>query len=230
MREIVFADAQTAADAACSQVLAALSASLEQSPRASLIVSGGKTPQMLFERLSRADLDWGRVSVALADERWVSPMDPASNERFVRQYLLTHRAAAASFVAMKNTHSSPARGAAEAWSSYQALPRPFAMVLLGMGNDGHTASLFPNNSDLPQALDADAPPDTVAMRAPASPRERVSLNLSALLETRQIIIQGTGDSKRATLERALAPGPATDMPVRAVLRQTRVPVSWYWSP
>jgi len=99
-----------------------------------------------------------------------------------------------------------------------------------MGEDGHVASLFPDSPALALALDLTQPPGCVAMTAPAPPRERISLNLRALLDSRRIALLIAGDSKWATYERARRRGPAGDMPVRALLQQQNVPIAIYWSP
>jgi 6-phosphogluconolactonase len=99
-----------------------------------------------------------------------------------------------------------------------------------MGDDGHTASLFPGSPNLPSAIDPSAAAGCVGMRAPVAPRPRLSLNLSALLDSRRIILAINGDAKWRTYLAAIAPGPVPDMPVRAVLRQTRTPVEVMWSP
>jgi 6-phosphogluconolactonase len=104
------------------------------------------------------------------------------------------------------------------------------MVVLGMGDDGHTASLFPHSPNLPGALDMSAPAGCVAMWAPVTPQPRMSLNLAALLDTRQIVILLNGAAKWRTYVSASSPGPASDMPIRAVLRQTRTPVEVMWAP
>lgn len=225
-----FADAAAMADALSAVVIARLEAALAARGCASLIVSGGKTPRAMFEHLAMKDIDWSSVSIALADERWVPLEDPASNERFVREHLLRGAAAAARFVSMKNAAPSAALGAAEAWSAYALLSRPFDCVLLGMGDDGHTASLFPANSNLEAALDAAGAPSCVAMRAPSTPYERLTLNLAALIDARDIFVSSTGEAKWEVYQSALRQGSALNLPVRAVLRQQKAPVGFYWSP
>ena len=197
---------------------------------ASLVVSGGRTPAKLFEQLRTQPLDWSRVCVALADERWVEPSDANSNEKLVRDTLLRDKAAAARFAGLKNAAPSPDLGAVSAWETFARVPRPFDMTLLGMGDDGHTASLFPGSPNLRSALNPAAAAGCVGMWAPDAPQPRLSLNLSALLDSRRIAILISGEAKWRTFEAASGAGAVEDMPVRAVLRQQRTPVEVLWAP
>ncbi len=217
-------------EALAGRIAADLSAALAARGGASLVVSGGRSPAPLFERLSGITIDWSRVHIALADERWVPATDAASNERLVRETLLTGHAAAARFTPLKNGAATAAGGARDAWQALAGIPRPFDQVLLGMGDDGHTASLFPDSPNLERALDAAAAPACVDMRAPTAPAERLSLNLAALLDSRRIVILITGDSKWRTYHEASGAGAVQKMPVRAVLRQQRTPVDVVWAP
>ena len=198
--------------------------------RAGLLVSGGHSPAGLFEQLRTQPLDWSRVSIALVDERWVEPTDPGSNERMVREALLRDRAAAARFFGLKNSAPSPDLGAAAAWSASAHIPRPVDVAVLGMGDDGHTASLFPGSPNLTRALDPEAPEGYIGMRSPSAPHARLSLNLRALLDSRRILLHILGEAKLRTFDAASGPGPVEQMPVRAVLRQDRVPVDVVWAP
>jgi 6-phosphogluconolactonase len=225
-----YADTDTLSRELAMQIAANLGLALGARGLASLVVSGGRSPVRLFEILRTQPLDWGRVCVALADERWVRPEDAASNERLVRDVLLKDRAASARFHGLKNGAPTPDLGAVSAWETFARVPRPFDAVILGMGDDGHTASLFPGSPNLPGALNASAAAGCVGMRSPVPPHPRLSLNLTALLDSRRIVVLITGESKLRTLAAACAPGPVEDMPVRAVLRQTRTPVDVMWSP
>jgi 6-phosphogluconolactonase len=211
-------------------IAADLKAAIATRGQASLVVSGGRSPVKLFESLRAQLIDWSRVCVALVDERWVATSDPASNERLVREELLQGPAAAARFTGLKNGSPTPEEGAAAAWRAFDGIPRPFDAVLLGMGDDGHTASLFPHSPNLAAALDLAAAPACVGMRAPSAPEQRMSLNLAALLDSRRIVILITGESKWHTYIAASGDGPTELMPVRAVLRQKRTPVEVIWSP
>jgi 6-phosphogluconolactonase len=225
-----FEDPERLADALSERLVDRLRAGIAARGTATLIVSGGRTPLPLFERLAVTDLGWSQVQIGLADERWVGPEDPGSNERFVREHLLHGHAAAAAFTGLKNEAATAARGATAAWRAIAKLSRPFDVVLLGMGDDGHTASLFPDNPNLAKALDADAAPGCVATRAPVAPQERLTLNCAALLDAREIIVSSAGEAKWQVYESALGEGPAQEMPIRAIFRQRRTPVEFFWAP
>src|SRR5580700_1443467 len=225
-----YADLDTVSRELALQIAAALTAAIAARGLASLVVSGGRSPVTLFEILRTQPLDWSRVCIALADERWVDVKDAASNERLVRDLLLKDRAASARFLGLKNGAPTPDLGAVSAWETFARVPRPFDAVILGMGDDGHTASLFPGSPNLPSALNPAAAAGCVGMWSPAPPKARLSLNLSALLDSRRITVLITGESKRRTLDTAHDPGPEQEMPIRAVLRQSRTPVDVMWSP
>jgi 6-phosphogluconolactonase len=225
-----FVDGEALSQALCDQLAAAIRTALSARGLASLVVSGGKSPRRLFELLSTAELDWSRVCVALADERWVDSSDPGSNEKLVRDALLQGPAAAARFIGLKNKAPTPDLGAVAAWETFARVPRPFDAVVLGMGDDGHTASLFPRSPNLAGALNASAVAGCVGMWSPVAPHPRLSLNLSALLDSRRIVLLLNGAAKWTVYEAACAEGPVQDMPIRAVLRQRRTPVEVMWSP
>ena len=200
---------------------------------ASAVVSGGTTPGPFYDRLSNLTAPWDRVVVTLADERWVQAEDDRSNARLVRARLVRNRAANARFVGLKTADVEPEQAEAAVDGVIRGLPRPFDLVLLGMGEDGHTASLFPHAPGLAAALDVNDPALARAMR-PAAPdgaiTPRMTLSLRALLDSRRIVILFTGQAKFLTWRWAMNPGAVEEMPVRAVLRQTSVPVEIWWAP
>ena len=224
------ADAYAAAHALAAQIIEALRDGLQQRGAGSLAVPGGRTPLPLFLALRNAELDWSRVAITLTDERWVPESDPGSNAALVRRELLRHRAAAASFHSMYDGHQDAGSAAAGVWNALQAMPRPFDAVVLGMGEDGHFASLFPGNASLESALEPHASPGCVAMRAPVAPHERISLNLAALLQTRRLFLFVTGEAKRNLLLQAARGGERRCWPVSALLAQRHPMPEVFWSP
>lgn len=225
-----FPDAGGLVNALAGELSVDLREAIDARGVASFAVSGGRTPLALFKQLADERLPWNKVWVTLVDERWVDVNDAASNEGMLRQSLLQSQAAAAHFVGLKNAAATPQEGCEWCWRSLSKLPRPFDVVLLGMGDDGHTASLFPGSPGLSQSLDTTMPPNCVAMQAPVTPQPRMSLNLSALLDSRRIVLLLQGETKWAVYQRARAIGLAEEMPIRAVLQQQSVPVDVFWSP
>jgi 6-phosphogluconolactonase len=225
-----FVSAHALESQVANDIAAQLARAIAARGRAGLLVSGGHSPAGLFEQLRRQALDWSRVSIALVDERWVDPTDPGSNERMVREALLRDGAAAARFVGLKNPAPTPDLGAAAAWNASAHIPRPVDVTVLGMGDDGHTASLFPGSPNLERALDLESPEGYVGMSSPSAPHARLSLNLRALLDSRRIFIFLLGAAKLNAYTVASGVGPVEEMPVRAVLRQERVPVEVVWAP
>ena len=215
-----FDDGATLAAAATGAVVAALEAGLRAHGSASLAATGGRSPGPIYDALSVIPLDWARVHVTLTDERWVDPTSPDSNERLVRERLLQGRAADARFIGLHGHDATPEAAAAHATAQVAALPALDA-VLLGMGEDGHVASLFPGSPALDLGLDPKAPaciavPQGQGGSAPA--QARLSLTIRPLTNAAQVLILISGDEKRRVMERALAGGDPRQLPVCAVLQ------------
>jgi len=197
-----------------------LQSGIEKRGRAALAVSGGRTPEHLFPALASKHLAWDNVSITLTDERWVDSLHADSNEGLTRRLLLQGPASKARFVGLKTNHESPFDGLEDSETGLATLDWPLDVVFLGMGEDGHIASLFPGAGDWMEATDRAFP-----VAATASRQARMSLTPGALLDSRQIFLIITGPAKRATYEAALQPGPLGDLPVRLILHQDRVPLS-----
>ena len=226
-----FSDCQALAIALAERVATRLREAIEARGRALLAVSGGSTPKHFFERLSHAPLDWSRVQVTLVDERWVPESSERSNARLVKSLLLRDAAAAAQFVPLHQDAATPEDGLAALNASLDALAPPFDVVVLGMGEDGHTASFFPGGDQLAAALNPSGTDRVIPMRAAGAGEPRITFTLPALLDARALFLHIEGDAKRRVLADAqLGLGAGRDYPVRAVLAQTRVPVSVYWCP
>lgn len=192
---------------------------LRREGRASLCVPGGTTPGPIFDTLSGVDIDWSAVSVFLNDERWVDESSPRSNTRLLRDRLLRGRAAAARLVPLYAPAATP-EDRLEELAEGLAPHLPISVLLLGMGADMHTASLFPGADRLAEALAPDAPV-LMALRAEAAGEPRVTLTAPVLQGAMHIHILITGAEKRAALDRALTLTPI-EAPVRAVLDNATV--------
>ncbi len=214
---------------------ATLQAALTSRNTASILVSGGSTPEPLYNSLAHTSLAWEQITVALVDERWVDANHTASNERFVRRALLHDVAAQATFIGMKNAANSAQAAVKDINRRYEAVPSPFDLMILGMGPDGHTASLFPDAEGLSHALDANKKDNCSAITAHQSAvtgehTERMTLTLHGIMQARQIVLLITGDEKLEIYQQALHTDAHRAMPVSAVLQQQRVPVAVYWAP
>lgn len=202
-----------------SHLAGELETALSHSDRVSFAVPGGSTPGPVFDELCAADIDWSRVDVLLTDERQVPPDHERSNERLVRERLLTSRAAAARFVRLV-----PEGDDATAEIARLEELLPLDVMVLGMGADMHTASLFPGSPDLPAALDRHAPP---LMRVAASEglEPRITLTAPVLSGAISSHVLIRGDDKKAALEQARGAKPL-DAPVVIVLGQADI----HWAP
>lgn len=192
---------------------------LRREGRASLSVPGGTTPGPIFDTLSGVDIDWSKVAVFLNDERWVGEDSPRSNTRLLRERLLRGKAAAAQLIPLYAEAATPEERLEDLAEGLRP-HLPISVLLLGMGADMHTASLFPGADRLTDALAADAP-ILLPMRAEAAGEPRITLTAPVLKGAMNIHILITGQEKRDALERALTLSPE-EAPVRAVLDNATV--------
>lgn len=220
-------DVARSAEQLAENVADALQEAIESHGRASLVVSGGRSPVAFFQCLSRQELDWSRVVVSLADERWVDPRSTQSNEYLVVNYLLQGRAASAAFIGLYQPADSLEDAALAAEAALERLPQPIDVLVLGMGEDGHTASLFPDSTNLGHALDPECSRRCLPMLAPGVPRERLTMTAPLLLAARHQLLVISGQAKVETLRRALAGNDVRDMPIRAFLHY---PLEIHWHP
>lgn len=214
-----YSDSGTLADAAAEAIADALADALRQRGAASLVATGGRAPGPVYDRLARTPLDWGKVSVTLSDDRCVDAGTPDSNVRLVRDRLLQGPAAAARFLPLWPPEP-------EALETIASL-RPFDVVMLGMGEDGHIASLIPGDPGLLDGLTTADLTRAVPGGLGKPPIARVTLTLSALLDARAIFLLIAGEAKREVLRRARA---GEDLPVGRLISQSRAPVRIFWQP
>lgn len=205
-----------------------LTRAVEARGLASLVATGGATPGPLYDALSALPAPWNRTWITLSDERWVDPADAASNERLVRAGLIRGCAGDAHFVPLKTDDAAPSDAVEAVDARLAAMPRPFDVVVLGVGADGHFASLFPGAEGLAEALQPFGAANVVAVDAAgaAGASARLSLTLSCVLDARLVVLLIRGEEKLALVRGALD----GDLPVRAVIDQARTPVEVYWAP
>ncbi|MDQ7733061.1 6-phosphogluconolactonase [Halomonas sp. SpR1] len=216
---------QQLAEQLAEAVFQALYDDLSRQERVLLVVSGGSTPVPFFKALAGKSLPWERVDVTLADERWVDEQSSDSNAKLVREHLLQSEAAAATFIPLTSRATTPEEGVDEVAKQTESLTWPASVVILGMGGDGHTASLFPDSPELTLALATEEP--LVAVRTPSQPQPRITFSADRLHQARRHILHITGDDKRAVLAKALNGDDVRQLPIRAFLT---CPLAIYWAP
>lgn len=189
-----------------------------------LVVSGGKTPLELFKRLAQMPLAWDKVTITLADERCVEVSSADSNEHLVKNYLLKDYAQAATWIGLYDDSDNSATRLEELEQQLASLPA-FDVVLLGLGEDGHTASLFPCSKELAKALEDEAP-SLLSMTPKSASYSRLSLSKKRLLQSRFIFLHFTGEKKRAVLERAKVENKPMALPISAFLKAPQLEVMY----
>ncbi|MEO5335307.1 MAG: 6-phosphogluconolactonase [Magnetospirillum sp. WYHS-4] len=226
--ELAFPDLAAGAAALADALAATVGEAIASRGRASIALSGGRTPERVLPRLAAAPLPWDRVSITLADERWVDPGHPDSNEGLVRRLLLDGSAGDAAFSGLYTGAATPWAGQAACEARLSAFPFPLDAVFLGMGPDGHIASLFPAEPAL--RVYPDCSSRCVAAAGPAGSHPRMSLSPRVLLDARRIFLILSGTDKRTAYEAAKRPGSLVELPVRLILHQDRVPLTVFLTP
>ncbi|PBQ18465.1 6-phosphogluconolactonase [Pseudomonas congelans] len=221
-----FDTAQQLADALAETVAERLKQAISENGLATLVVSGGRSPVAFFQRLAAQPLEWSKVVISLADERFVPTEHADSNAGLLQRHLLQGPVAKAKFLGLYNVASSVEEAAQAADQALAELP-PIDVLILGMGDDGHTASLFPNSPNLSEALDLQGERRCLPMLAPSVPHQRLTLTRRLLASARSSILSVSGQAKLDTLRTALAGDDLAEMPVRAFLNPS---LEIYWCP
>ncbi|MBC3365358.1 6-phosphogluconolactonase [Pseudomonas sp. SWRI154] len=203
-----------------------LRAAIDGNGTATLVVSGGRSPVAFFQHLSKQALDWSKVVVSLADERWVPVEHADSNAGLLKRYLLQGPAAKARFLSLYSASANLEAAAEQADRLLAELP-PIDVLVLGMGDDGHTASLFPDSPNLAKALDEQGARRCWPMLAPTVPHQRLTMSRALLASAKHKVLAISGQSKLTTLNAAVAGDDVAAMPIRAFLQPT---LEIYWCP
>ncbi len=202
-------------DALADRVATELEAAIAARGSAALALPGGTTPAPFLQALSEIDLDWAKVNVMLGDERFVAENSERSNTRLLKENLFRNEAARANFVPLITSLESPEASIAGASQAVNAL-MPIDVLVVGMGEDMHTASLFPDSPNLADALSADAP-NLVVIHAENAGEPRISLSANALRAARNKHVLIVGEGKKLALEKAMAATSEEIAPIRTVL-------------
>ncbi|MDI3357670.1 6-phosphogluconolactonase [Pseudomonas sp. UYIF39] len=214
------------ADGLALNVAKQLSDAIDARGTATLVVSGGRSPVAFFQNLAKQKLDWSKVVITLADERWVPVEHADSNAGLLKRYLLQGPAVKAQFLSLYSATANLEQAAEQADRLLAELP-PIDVLILGMGDDGHTASLFPNSPNLADALKVDGTRRCYPMLAPTVPHQRLTMSRALLASAKTTVLSISGQSKLTTLSAALAGDDVAAMPIRAFLQPT---LEIYWCP
>ena len=224
-RQQFFDTRERLADVLAEDIAANLQRAIDQRGAASLVVSGGSSPVATFNALSAKQIDWSVVTILPSDERWVDADSEHSNAGMIQRELLRGPAAAARFVSLYDDGVGEQDAAAVMSARVDAVQSPFDYVLLGMGDDGHTASLFPDDPGIAQALASRA--SCTMAHPPSQPLARISLTPVALLDACAIGLLFFGQAKADVFAAASSSGELAEYPVRCILRQEIVPLTTY---
>ena len=203
-----------------------LNEAIEKRGNAVLVVSGGSTPKGYFNFLSAENLQWDKITVSIADERWLDKSHPDSNERLVRENLLQGKAAAAKFISLKTDLEDAVQAEESVGQTLKDLGT-IDVLVLGMGTDGHTASLFPGSEGLEDAI---ANPDRAckAILPLNAPYQRMTMSLPRLLDSHHRIIHITGEKKKQVLLEAVKAGQLQELPISWIVAQADIPAIVYY--
>lgn len=216
-------------NALANNVAELLSNALSKKGRASLAVSGGSTPKGFFNALSQKDIDWQNVTITLADERWVEFGSDASNSRLVQENLLKNNAAAAKFFQLKKDGQLNQESLLKLNQDAKNNLLPLDVLILGMGEDGHTASIFPCSEQISTALALDNSDALMKVVPKTAPHDRITFTYAHLVQSKNIILHICGAGKKTVLEQALASNNQQEMPIRAFLQNPDISTQVYWA-
>ena len=219
MQRHVYPDIESLSQGFADYAVGVLQNTLSQKPHATLVVPGGNTPRYYLPALAKCALPWDRITVTLSDERWVDVHDEQSNEHLVKQHLMNHLPANTPFEGLKTQHDHPFAAIDKIHQRLDNLSPPLSLTVLGLGEDGHIASLFPGmNPDLLSTHHC------VAVEPPLAPSLRVSLSLKMLAESEHIALVVTGKAKRQLLDR-VSENPDSKLPIVWLLQRRQSPIT-----
>ena len=222
-----FKERQLLDEALADNIANILTSAVKLNGKASIAVSGGSTPKGFFKALSQKSLPWQSITITLADERWVDIDSNDSNTKLVHENLLQNEAVKAKFFHLKQGQTLTEETLTDLNVATDQL-LPLDVLILGMGEDGHTASLFPCSDEIDQGLSLDCPP-LLSVVPKTAPHQRISFSFAALSQSKNTFLHISGESKKQVLDKALAGQNIKEMPIRAFLQTDNVNTQVYWA-
>ncbi|TWX73821.1 6-phosphogluconolactonase [Colwellia sp. C1TZA3] len=223
-----FEQRQLLDESLADKVAALLTAALESKGKASIAVSGGSTPKGFFQALSKKKLAWQAITITLADERWVDIDSSDSNTKLVHEYLMQNEAVKAKFFHLKQGETLSDETLADLNLAANQQLLPLDILILGMGEDGHTASLFPCSDEIAQCLAKDSQA-LLKVTPKTAPHQRISFSFAALAQSKNTFLHISGTSKKQVLAKAIAGQACKEMPIRAFLQAPDINTQVYWA-
>jgi len=218
MKVTQFENAQAIAQFLTVDISQKLADAIIKNGQASLVVSGGRSPVALFNALSHAELDWSKVTISLVDDRWVNHTHESSNELLVKTHLLINNASAATFIGLVGQQDSAFDGVETSVAQIASMQQ-IDIMILGIGEDGHTASIFPCSEQVNEAMSLDNHNRLIATKPTTAPFERISFTLNEILAAKHVYLPLSGESKVNVFEAAKQLTDYTKMPISAVINQ-----------
>ena len=216
--------------ALAEEIINCLERDLKEHKEAKLLLSGGSTPKNLYARLSESDIDWAKVSIGLVDERFVSPDDMQSNERMIKNTLLQGKASKAKFIGLVYDTTDLDKNTELALKQNKPFMEGISCVLLGMGSDGHTASLFPNDECSTNSLvEKKNPKPLIITNSPAKPKVRISYTKEPLLNTKKLFLYFSGDEKMKVFSQAKRYNDPKVTPISSFIHQKEILLEVFWT-
>ena len=206
-----------------------LKKAISDNNQASLVVSGGSTPKVLFKFLSEQDIPWHKVTITLADERCVAASDSAHNGKMIRESLLQGFAANAKFLSLYDEAVTEAQAVERATAKLSTIKLPYDVVILGMGDDGHTASIFPQASNIERALDINNNDICILVDPVTATPSRITQTRKQLLNTRYLLLHFFSDTKRHLFNMLLDENASFQYPISYFIHQDQTELSVYCS-
>ncbi len=228
--ERVFSDIEKLEDVLAEEIISSLQTQLKEQNKATLLLSGGSTPVNLYSKLSHFDIDWAQVTVGLVDERYVPIDDANSNERLIKASLIQNKASKAIFTGMVYDTSNLDKNLDLAIAQNKSFYDETACVLLGMGTDGHTASLFPNDEKSLPGLQTGSDNDLlVYTNSPNEPKQRISFTIDGLLNTKRLFLYFTGAEKMKVFSDAKESNQPLTLPISSFIHQQQKVLEVFWA-